>query len=185
MHEVGHFIGGLLSGYKLIVLQIGRANLIGSRSGDYKLEIKMTKGGQCIMLPPDREPVRYVAYNIGGIIMNLAITIASTILLLFNSNVATLVFLEFLLSGIFKIVSNSVPNMVNGIPTDGYIIKLLKGRPLIQGDYQKYLSLYAKIYWEEDISVDDYVYARKEENTDDLLYYEGINDLLNDIQNKE
>ena len=25
----------------------------------------------------------------------------------------------------------------------------------------------------------------KEENTDDLLYYEGINDLLNDIQNKD
>ena len=95
MHEVGHFIGGALSGYKLIVLQIGRANLTCNRSGEYKLIIKKTRGGQCIMLPPNIEPVRYVAYNIGGIMMNLIITIASVLLLLVDANIANLVFIEF------------------------------------------------------------------------------------------
>lgn len=136
------------------------------------------------MLPPNREPVRYVAYNIGGIIMNLIITVASALLLLIDSNVAKLVFIEFVFSGIFKIIANSVPNIVNGAPTDGYILKLLKNKPLVQCDYLKYLSLYAKTYWEEDISVDDYVYTRHEENKDNLLYYEGIKDLIDDIQNK-
>ena len=136
------------------------------------------------MLPPNIEPVRYVAYNIGGIMMNLIITIASVLLLLVDANIANLVFIEFVFSGVFKIIANSVPNIVNGAPTDGYILKLLKNKPLVQSDYLQYLSLYAKIYWEEDICVDDYVYARHEENKDNLLYYEGIKDLIDDIQNK-
>ena len=182
LHEVGHFIGGKLSGYKLVVLQIGRGNLICNRKGKLSFCFRKTRGGQCVMLPPDKLPVRYIAYNVGGIIFNGLIIVGSIALLFAKAHITTLIFIEVAFSGFFKVITNLIPSLGNGAPTDGYILKLLKKNTLVQRDYAKYLSLYSALFWNEKICVEDYKYEREEvSDTSEMLYYNGIQDLLSDL----
>ena len=61
-------------------------------------------------------------------------------------------------------------------------MKLLKKNTFVQRDYAKYLSLYAALFWNEKICVEDYKYEREEvSDTSEMLYYNGIQDLLNDL----
>ena len=185
-HEVGHFVGGKISGHKLVVLQIGRGNLIGNRKGKLSFAFRKTRGGQCIMLPPDKVPVKYIAYNIGGVMLNALVVLGCATLLFINSHITTLVFIEVAFSGFFKIITNLIPSIRNGAPTDGYVLKLLKKNSFVQRDYVKYLSLYSALFWKEKICKEDYIYEREaENNASELLYYNGIQDLLSDLSEEE
>lgn len=185
-HEVGHFVGGKLSGHKLVVLQIGRANLICNRKGKVSFGFRKTRGGQCIMLPPNREPVKYIAYNIGGVMFNMVVVLGCITLLFIDSHIATLIFIGVAFSGFFKVIINLIPRIRSGVPTDGYVLKLLKKNAFVQRDYAKYLSLYAALFWEETICKDDYIYEREAtNNASEMLYYNGIQDLLSDLSDDE
>ena len=72
IHESGHLVFGLLSGYKFISFRVGNVMFI-RESG--KLRIKLYNiagtGGQCLMMPPPwTENLPTVLYNFGGCIMN-------------------------------------------------------------------------------------------------------------------
>lgn len=75
IHEAGHLIFGLMTGYRFSSFRI--ANLmwvkLDGRIQCRKLHIAGT-GGQCLMIPPDlkdgKMPV--MLYNFGGVIINLA-----------------------------------------------------------------------------------------------------------------
>lgn len=183
-HEVGHFVGGKLSGHKLVVLQIGRGNLIGNRKEKLSFVFRKTRGGQCIMLPPDRVPVKYIAYNIGGVMLNALVALGCIALVFINSRIATLICIEAVFSGIYKVITNLIPSIRNGTPTDGYVLKLLKKNSFVQRDYAKYLSLYSALFWKEKIRKEDYMYEREAvNNASEMLYYNGIQDLLSDLGN--
>ena len=74
LHEAGHLVFGLISGYRFVSFRIGSLTLY--RGGEGKLRLGLMKlagtGGQCLMSPPDmadgRIPV--VLYNLGGCIVN-------------------------------------------------------------------------------------------------------------------
>ena len=184
MHEVGHYVGGRVSGYKLVFLKIGPVVLKANRKGRLSISVQRKMGGQCVMLPKEREVIRYRAYNVGGIVANIIVTLGASALLFVDSDLVTLIFIELAFAGVLKIVSNLIPQMHDSYPTDGYILKLLKKRPLVQRDYAKYLSLYASMFWDEEICIDDYRYDREETDAEEeLLYYEGIQDLLSDLDN--
>lgn len=186
MHEVGHYIGGKLSGYQLVFLQIGPGNLIGSRAGKLSFAIRKTKGAQCVMLPPDKNPIRYRAYNLGGIVCNAVIMIGAFGLLFLKSHYATLILIELFYAGALKVVGNLFPRFHNGTPNDGYILKLLKGKPSVQRDYAKYLALYAAMFWEESVCVEDCFYEREPvENEEELLYYNATQELLSDLSSEK
>lgn len=75
VHEGGHLVFGLMTGYRFSSFRIGNVMLI-SQNG--KLKIKRYKlagtGGQCLMVPPMLDAngnIPYVLYNFGGSIMNL------------------------------------------------------------------------------------------------------------------
>lgn len=185
-HEVGHFIGGKLSGHKLVVLQIGRGNLICNRKGKLSFCFRKTRGGQCIMLPPDRVPVKYIAYNIGGVMLNALVALGCIALIFINSRIVTLICIEVVFSGIYKVITNLIPSIKNGAPTDGYVLKLLKKNSFVQRDYAKYLSLYSALFWKEKICIEDYKYEREAVNeASEMLYYDGIEDLLSDLTEDE
>lgn len=178
-HECGHLIGGLISGYKLVYLQIGPVNLQANRSKKLSLSVKNTRGGQCIMLPPENAVVHYKAYNLGGIYANAFISAVSALLLLTDSFYAILLFVQLLFIGLIKIITNLFPHMTHSAPNDGYVVKLLKCDPAIQKDYVTYLSLYAALFWNESVCRNEYLYSRESvKNSKDLLYYNGIQELL-------
>lgn len=81
LHEVGHLIFGLLTGYRFSSFRI--ADLMWVRSDDRiqfkKLSIAGT-GGQCLMTPPDLKDgkIPVMLYNFGGAIVNLLTAILCT-----------------------------------------------------------------------------------------------------------
>ena len=182
VHESGHFIGGVASGYKLLCLQLGPMNIVAGKSNKLSIIWKGSLSGQCIMLPKYIENVRFKAYNMGGIIANVVLMIFSFVLLLMDSFLTALLFLELICVGVQKIIVNAVPHKTNSVPNDGYIIKILKKDKAIQKDYAMYLRLYGKLFLDEDISPQDFMYERKaSEDEDEMLYYNEIQDILGSL----
>lgn len=182
-HECGHLIGGLTSGYKLVCLQVGPINLAVDKSKKIVLSLQHTHGGQCIMLPPKTGIIRFKAYTLGGIYANVFISVISLPLLLFDSFYTTLFFIQLLFIGIIKIIINLFPTINHDIPNDGYVLRLLSHNAAVQKDYLFYLSLYASLFKNESISPSEYLYVRElPKNEAELLYYNGIQNLLKTIK---
>jgi len=178
-HEFGHFIGGISSGYTLLCLKLGPLNIILNRNRKVSLHWKSSLSGQCIMIPKKTLPVRYAAYNLGGIIANLAIITLSFILLIFSSYFASLLLVELLCVGVQKVLINSIPHKTNSIPNDGYIVKLLNNSLDVQKDYSMYLNLYGKLFFDEKISAKEFTYDREiTDNEDEMIYYNEIKEIL-------
>ncbi|NEZ46160.1 hypothetical protein FDF74_02910 [Clostridium niameyense] len=123
LHEAGHLIFGLCSGYKFISFRIGNITLIRENR---KLKIKkfnvVGTAGQCIMMPPEGSgyDCPYIIYNLGGVFMN---TIVILLCILFyktfttNFMVKNFCFLSIII-GIFFIIINGIPIKILG--NDGY-----------------------------------------------------------------
>lgn len=124
VHEAGHLVFGLMTGYKFSSFRIGSLMLV-KTDGTLKLR-KFSlagTGGQCLMSPPDlvdgKMPV--VLYNLGGCIFNLLVagifavvgycTREIDILYVFSACMVIL--------GIVYAASNGIPMKVGPINNDG------------------------------------------------------------------
>ncbi len=125
IHEAGHLIFGLLSGYRFSSFRVGSFLWLKENG---KLRCKRLKvagtGGQCLMAPPDlvdgKIPV--VLYNLGGALINL-IT-AGLFLLLHYLAAALPIFSLFCMSmavmGIAAALINGIPLHTPTVDNDGY-----------------------------------------------------------------
>ena len=83
IHEAGHLVAGLLSGYKFISFRIFNYTILKTAEG---LKVKKFgisgTGGQCLMTPPDgpAEDLKFVFYNLGGVLFNLLFSAVAIIL---------------------------------------------------------------------------------------------------------
>ena len=134
VHEAGHLIMGLLTGYRVVSFRIFNLTLLRQ---DGRLRIKRFSlagtGGQCLMSPPDR-PIAEIDtrwYNLGGVLMN-ALTAAAALscVCLFPMNVWLKMFLAiFSFFGICCALLNGIPMKVSGIGNDGYNLLHLEREP--------------------------------------------------------
>ena len=71
IHESGHLLFGLLTGYSFSSFRIGTTMFLmeDGKLVRKKLQISGT-GGQCLMVPPDTEKPPFLLYNLGGVILN-------------------------------------------------------------------------------------------------------------------
>lgn len=123
IHEAGHLVFGLLSGYKFISFRIGNVMFIKENG---KLRIKLYNivgtGGQCLMMPPPwSENLSTALYNFGGCIMNL-IASAVFIFVFIKSEPGSFwaMFSGMLAAvGLGNVLLNGIPLQVNGISNDG------------------------------------------------------------------
>lgn len=84
--------------------------------------------------------------------------------------------------GAYKILVNLIPHKTNGVPNDGYIVKMLDAHIAMRKDYALYLRIYADTFLNKAISPSDYQYERNESLSDDeLLYYNEIQEILKSI----
>ena len=86
IHELGHLVFGLLTGYKFISFRIGNVMFIKERG---KLRTKLYNvvgtGGQCLMMPPPwKENLPTVLYNFGGCILNFITSAVFLIIFIFS-----------------------------------------------------------------------------------------------------
>ena len=136
LHEMGHLVCGLLSGYRFSSFRIGRRVLL-SQDGKWtwkRFSLAGT-GGQCLMVPPAPKKERYpvVLYNLGGTVFNLLfglLFLALTFLTLDVSFWLTVFFGANAFFGILYALLNGIPLRLSMVPNDGANVVALKKDPL-------------------------------------------------------
>ena len=85
IHEAGHLVFGLLSGYKFISFRVFDFKII--KDENEKLKIRFERlagtGGQCLMRAPEyvEGKFKYKLYLLGGVIFNIVFSIVSWLIL--------------------------------------------------------------------------------------------------------
>ncbi len=129
LHEGGHMIAGLLSGYKFISFRIGSYTLLHTNSQFRikKFSIAGT-GGQCLMLPPHRpiEEINTTLYNLGGVLSNTLFSlIAITLLFITDNTWLSIALAVFAFIGLLLALTNGIPMKLSGISNDGNNVRFL------------------------------------------------------------
>ncbi len=112
IHETGHMIFGLLSGYTFCSIRFGNLMILKENG---KLKMKRFSlagtGGQCIMIPPEGEDIPVILYNLGGVLMNLIVSVIALIVWIIfpTSPLVSYLLLIFVVIGIGYVVVNGVP----------------------------------------------------------------------------
>ncbi len=124
LHEGGHLVFGLMTGYKFLSFRIGSFMWI---KKDDKIKFKRFSlagtGGQCLMAPPDMTGDNYpfVWYNLGGCISNVLFSgIAWGLsVLCAETGMLSLVFKIFAVVGVALAILNAIPVGLGGVDNDG------------------------------------------------------------------
>lgn len=150
LHEAGHLIFGLLSGYEFISFRIGSLTIIRE---DKKFKFKKFKikgtAGQCLMMPKtdNYEELKYVSYNLGGVLINLIVTIISAIILLGVDNKFIEIILKCIITtGLVCFISNGIPMKIGGIANDGYNIVAISKDKFIKYCFYVQLKVNGLLY---------------------------------------
>ena len=134
VHEGGHLVCGLLTGYRPLSFRIGRVLLV-KLDGRWRvrsLHIPGT-GGQCLMSPPAQERPPYRLYHLGGGLANLLLAALALPLCLGTQLFPLRVFWGALaVFGLWMAAANLIPMKSGGIGNDGYNAQNLGKDPLAQ-----------------------------------------------------
>ena len=131
LHEGGHLVCGLATGYHFVSFRILNFTLIRQ---DGKFRIKRFgiagTGGQCLLTPPDKplQDIPCVLYNLGGIIANLLSAVIAILLLQTVDGMPyplKLFLFLFCLTGIFLGLISGIPMRVGGLGNDADNMRLL------------------------------------------------------------
>lgn len=124
IHEAGHLVFGLLSGYTFSSFRIGRFMWI---KLDGKIRFKQYSlagtGGQCLMVPPElvNGKIPVVLSNLGGVILNImsAAVCAVACLLLGKSSLIGAFLLMMAVIGFAYALINGIPMHAGAVDNDG------------------------------------------------------------------
>lgn len=135
LHEGGHLVAGLLTGYRFVSFRFLNFTLI-NRDGRLQwrnFELAGT-GGQCLMAPPDKplEQIDTRWYNAGGVLANILIVLLSLVLVwafdLPHWLNELLIIMAFI--GIVTALTNGIPMKLGGVANDGYnLLQMEKDLP--------------------------------------------------------
>ena len=125
IHEAGHLVFGLASGYKFSSFRIASL-MIAKINGKLCLKKLALAGtaGQCLMNPPDMKDGRipYVMYNLGGSILNFIATLVfGALYFIFPDNIyLSPLFMPMALIGLAFALMNGIPMRTEVVDNDGY-----------------------------------------------------------------
>lgn len=132
LHETGHLICGLLSGYKFVSFRIINLMWI-KRDGKVHFCRMPVAGysGQCLMSPPPFSDgkIPVFLYNLGGVLVNFLTGVVALILYfaLTGHVILSNIFFIFALTGITMALINGVPMRSGKIDNDGRNAYMLNG----------------------------------------------------------
>ena len=125
LHETGHLVFGLMTGYRFSSFRIFRWMLLKTEAGLRWKRLSLTgTAGQCLMIPPRMKngTVPVIAYNLGGVCLNLitaALFYGLSKLLPRNSFLSVfLLLLAF--AGLGSGLLNGIPMHTAAVSNDGY-----------------------------------------------------------------
>lgn len=135
LHEAGHLVFGLATGYRFRSFQVGGIILL-RENGQLRLRLLPIAGmgGQCLMSPPPDVPpeeIPYILYNLGGVLMNLisAVLFGVLVPLTVHIPLLPLFFLAAALIGLIFAALNGIPMRTEMLDNDGKNIATLAQSP--------------------------------------------------------
>lgn len=134
VHEGGHLVAGLVSGYEFSSFRIGSFMLVKKEEGLTWKRFKLAgTGGQCLMVPPDMVDGKlpFILYNLGGCIANIIVALLFLVLYPFVKEVPYLsVFcVMMVLLGFADALTNGIPLEVGMLDNDGSNARALGRNP--------------------------------------------------------
>ena len=138
IHEAGHLVFGLASGYKFSSFRIMNFMWI-KENGKIKLRrfSLAGTGGQCLMVPPDMvdDKIPVVLYNLGGTIMNMITALIFLWLYFVTTSLSFLSTIMLMISviGFIIAIMNGVPMRMGMVNNDGYnVFALTRNRDALR-----------------------------------------------------
>lgn len=150
LHELGHMIGGLLTGYRFLSFRIFKYTIVKDCNGlHWKLFSINGTAGQCLMIPPtveDEKQLPYFWYNAGGVLANLLLVILCAVLIgAFDLSVIPFsLCMMLLVTGLYMLVMNAIPMDPGGTPNDGKNLLVLWKHPEQRGCFYRMMSVVAE-----------------------------------------
>lgn len=132
IHEAGHLVFGLISGYKFSSFRIFSFMWI-KENGKIKLKRHSVAGtgGQCLMSPPEFNDgkIPVVLYNLGGSMMNIiaGLIFLGLFFVLSDKPFVSVLCLLFAIIGFMFALMNGIPMRMGTVDNDGYNAFSLKG----------------------------------------------------------
>ncbi|MBQ1477203.1 MAG: hypothetical protein IIZ33_03570 [Erysipelotrichaceae bacterium] len=121
LHEGGHLIFGLMTGYRFLSFRIFSL-LLKRENGKFvwKRYSLAGTGGQCLMSPPNyREPYPCLLYNLGGVIVNVLTALICFLLSLMTGGVLQGIFRVIAIISLYMALTNGIPSS-DTVANDGY-----------------------------------------------------------------
>ncbi|MFR3729293.1 M50 family metallopeptidase [Lacrimispora sp.] len=125
VHEGGHWLFGLMTGYRFSSFRIGSFMWIKQEGSIQFRRFSLTgTGGQCLMAPPEMKDGRfpYVLYNMGGSIANFFVSLLFVWISYFTkgTGIVSSFFFIAAITGFVSSLINAVPLKLDMISNDGY-----------------------------------------------------------------
>lgn len=133
LHEAGHMVCGLLTGYRFVSFRLGSVMLIRTGEGLRVRRFSLAgTGGQCLMEPPERDEqgrFPFVLYNLGGALMNFVCALAALALRGAAGTWSALWWLLVALTGFFTAATNAIPLHTPMLDNDGQNVRSIAASP--------------------------------------------------------
>lgn len=158
VHEGGHLIFGLLTGYKFSSFRIGNWMIIKQNGKLRFCKYKLAgTGGQCLLKPPviKDSKIPFKLYNLGGGLMNFLVAgIFVVLLVAFPNNLYLSAFsILMIIYGFVLGASNLIPLSLGGVNNDGKnIISMGKSKESL---YSFWLQMKIHEYASDNVRVKD------------------------------
>ena len=150
LHEAGHLLFGLLTGYRFLSFRIGSLMIV---KQDGRLRLKTLSiagtGGQCLLLPPAWSETHfpYVLYHLGGALMNgISAVLFFAISLFFSRHsLASLIFVVLSVTGLSIGLMNGIPMRFSMMDNDGGNVRTLRKSPLAVFAFYRMLEIHGQV----------------------------------------
>lgn len=153
VHEAGHALFGMLTGYKFLSYRVG--SFMWEKGADGKVRLSRYSlagtGGQCLMSPPEYNDGNfpYVWYNLGGAMVNIMLgALAGVIVALVPMGKwASVALWMLLLTGVFLGLMNAIPIPGGKVNNDGGNIVAVSRSPEARRAFWLQMKVNEQIAW--------------------------------------
>ncbi|MBP3379915.1 MAG: hypothetical protein J6K77_03510 [Ruminococcus sp.] len=151
IHETGHMVMGLLTGYKFLSFRIGSFTIMKENGRLVRKKFKVPgTAGQCLLSPKETEhpeDLPFFWYNFGGVFFNLLTgAIAVTAAVLADNIYVVTAAVIFAVSALLTALVNGIPARISGVLNDGYNIRLMMKDPAERTVIYKSFLANARMY---------------------------------------
>lgn len=145
VHEIGHFVGGIMDRYHFLLIQILWLRIIKYR-GKIKIRLSRNPASQCVMIPAEKGK-HWNMYQLMGLVFNILISLVAGFsgIEAGEGNWLFIICFAISVTGLCKIIANGIPFFKKGDPKNDFaFFFLLNIDKQFCAEYFLYLQCYER-----------------------------------------